>query len=303
MKKKVLSVSLILASLLSLGSLSSCSKEVEVKTYGVIASSGSSCVASCDMKVSSGKVTSVSFDETFTPNYWARGLATPSGYTIPTIDVDVTSYSGSVTTIKIAQYISIGGYQYNGTLSTNTTNIGYGEYVTYTANDQTTAPSTTYDLYSYIKIEDANGNKGSRAGWYYQCLAEGYGKTESQQNSRGETIDVQTGFSVLGYSGSSTTLVSVPGITVNMPGSLFKNSEDSTYWTTGTLGWKGNMEKIEKALVGLSLSSDTLTKITSSDGVYAIDGTSSGATITSFSQYIQLAVWSFAQAEYDSYGL
>ena len=255
------------------------------------------------MKVSAGKITSVVFDETFTPNYWAKDLTAPSGYTIPTISVDITSYNGSTSTVQIAKYISIGGYQYDGTLATDTANIGYGEYVTYIADDTTNAPSTGYDLYSYIKIEDANGNKGSRAGWYYNCLAEGYGKTESQQNNRGETIEVQTGFSVLGYAGDSTALVNVPGVTVNMPGSLFKNSDDSTYWTAGTLGWKGNMEKIEDSLVGMSLSSDTLNKITSADGVFAIDGIASGATITSFSQYIQIAVWSFAQAEYESYGL
>ena len=64
---------------------------------------------------------------------------------------------------------------------------------------------------------------------------------------------------------------------------LNKASADSKYWPTkeGVLGWKGNIAKIEAALVGKDLSKDT------------VDKTASGATTGSFQTYIDLATKAF----------
>ena len=64
---------------------------------------------------------------------------------------------------------------------------------------------------------------------------------------------------------------------------LNKASADSNYWPTkeGVLGWKGNIAKIEAALVGKDLSKDT------------VDKTASGATTGSFQTYIDLATKAF----------
>ena len=70
-----------------------------------------------------------------------------------------------------------------------------------------------------------------------------------------------------------------------------KANGDSTYWNTTdftTLTWKGNISKIEKALVGKNL-----TKVTAADDSFKLDGVETGATITSFAAYVDLAKSAF----------
>jgi hypothetical protein len=314
----------LLISVLALSLLGACGAEKEGTAYGVI---NGNCIAKVDLKVKSGKVTACSIDETFMPCYWARinpdELAS-SGVTTEAIDVEIPLYSGAsqTATVHIAKYISLGGYVYQGTLVDDaiddagkvTQRKAAGEYVYYMAVNATSAPtSNKYDLYAYVTVNSTSVNNYAK--WYYNCIAGGQKKTASEKGT----------FAIMGYASGSTELTEQP-YTPNFPGSAFKADVASTYWpaSSGGLGWKGNIAKIESFLLGkelrstVSLGSSSAASDSSSsangavpipvivqgsDSIWTVDGASSGATITNFPDYYQIADYAYASVEYASYGL
>jgi hypothetical protein len=287
MNKKILNAGLISIALVA--SMASCGKTVSATAYGVI---NGDCIASVAITAYKGKVTSCKIDETFAPCYWARIDLTKVTETPVTIDLDIPTYAGSTTMVAVhfAKYIALGGYIYEGQEETDTALTGEGEYVTYTAMDTAKAPSGTSTWFQYVSASDSNGNLGTKAGWYFNCMKSG-------------------NYSALAFADVTKT---IPTAALNIPGSLFKADEACTYWpeddTNSVMGWKGNIAKIEKYFVGtaikpLSGSTGTAVVEQGNDKIWTVDTVTTGATITNFATYYQIANWAFAKIEYSSYGM
>ena len=97
----------------------------------------------------------------------------------------------------------------------------------------------------------------------------------------------------------------VVGQEINLASGYFKS--EGKYWNNATkypLGWKGNMEKIAAFLVGKDLSkldiSDAARATEANDDglkTWTVGGVDTGATLTDFKDYVNLAIAAFSAAK------
>lgn len=205
----------------------------------------------------SSKVISVNYEEGFflTDNALLTGQTAPEG--METLTVSTTS-NGTTTSKYYAKYMKVNGVVYTGAVRD-------------TAVGKETLIWSTTGVTDYFA--DTKDSTKSAAAVYFEALKAG--KVVMMKSATEE---------------AGLTL----GAIVNN-GSLFKNESTNGYWTTGTLGWKGNVSLVEKALVGKDISSVVAAR-DSTTKACTIDGVATGASMTEFTGYIDAAKDAFTKA-------
>lgn len=155
-KKTLLSMALLFSSAFS---MTGCAKEVETSCYGVNTYYQSEAygdtIFKIDVKVKSGKFTSATIEETYSPNVWARvsdtDLATLGEGNYLTVE------NGTTGNIYFAQYIKVNNIIWTGVLRNDDYASTHHEYVRYYASTDST--NSQYDLWTYLSTKDASTYK------------------------------------------------------------------------------------------------------------------------------------------------
>lgn len=241
---------LSLVVLLSVFSLAACGgKEKEAKGYGIV---HKDYVGVADMKVKKGEVTAVTFEEYYLPYSWAS-LDIAGEEKPEDVLADVTLGRG---TGDFAKYIKIGDKLFTGTVRDAALEI---EGVTYANQAVKYSAEGIEDLFVWLKNSEANCK------WYVeQILAEKAFIAKADGTKADYTVK---GNAANGFTKSTTG-----------------------YWVVENgLGWSGNMAKIAEALVGTKVNASALDLVQGEDKIWTIKGTASGATVTDFKDYYEVA--------------
>ena len=209
--------------------------------------------------VKNGVAASVSIDETFYPATFGNVTSLTNVATTELVEGTITNH-GADATAKIAKYLTIGGVTFKGSI--------VNKAIKYTV----TVGETEKDSVEYV-----NAN----AAWYWNAI---------------EAKDIKV---------TNASGVAVKDQPYNTASGHFKS--EGKYWAqTGTvkLGWKGNMEKIAAFLVGKDLSkldiSDAARATEANDDglkTWTVGGVDTGATLTDFKDYVNLAIAAFSAAK------
>ena len=208
-----------------------------------------------------GKIVSAIFDES---NFVTSVSTLTAASTAPTVNYtyDKTGWDGTTSSVTEyhAQYLKIGGVLFTGTPRTS---AYHGEMMQYASTD-----AKITDLFNYC-------NTISGASWYYNAL-------------RNNDVIIANA------DGTSAN------VALHNEGTNFKADAANKHWNVkGVNVWAQQTGKIAKALVGLSLSrrpkvGDPASSVSSGDlGGYTLDGVGTGATIESFSTFLNLAVFAY----------
>lgn len=159
-KKKLLSMALMFASVLP---MTGCAKEMKATCYGLNkylhSEAYGDTIFKADVAVKNGKFTSVSIEETYTPNVWARVSAADAttlgeGNYLKTKDSNDTE-------IYFAKYIYVNGQNWTGVLRDDEDSkykpALHHEYVRYYASSDSN--SAEYDFLYYLETTDSGQYK------------------------------------------------------------------------------------------------------------------------------------------------
>lgn len=248
--KKLLIVLFAVISILTMSSCKKAPKVIEKVGVGYGITHGNN-VGYAKVTIKNDVVKDVTFEEAFLPSDWAK-VKTTNGLAPD----DVIEYQSGTTTIWAAKYIVIGNKQFTGTLR---------EVLPFTYNGKTlTSQAIKYtatdvpDLYVWLAESEAN------AKWYFENSSadKAYIATNEWQKHTYESA---------GRSGRTKT--------------------EANYWPgdNNQLGWKGNMDEIAAALKGTKM--DQANKISKPEGskYWVIDNVTTGATLTDFKDYYEIA--------------
>lgn len=242
-----------------------------VKTAEIAGILDTNCVEDVKLTAENGKVKSIVFNETPMFLSQAATLTDADATVVGTgnyIDVSVTSH-GKTSTVHFAKYLKLDTVVLTGTAYATTTN---GESIQYATSD-------IPDYFTYVNSSAANALA------YYNAVNAGKLSVVVDAKGTAPASEVKTG-------------------TVTKYGTYNKADTDNKYWPAGVngLGWKANIAKIEAAMVGLDLSTaptvvaPVAANSTTSTAAVAgkVNGVDTGATITSFASYFDIAVKAWA---------
>lgn len=220
---------------------------------------GKGYVGRVDIEVKDGLTSKVTFDETFYPATFGNVTSLTNVATTELVEGTITDYGADVAA-KIAKYLTIGGVTFKGSI--------VNKAIKYTV----TVGETEKDSVEYV-----NAN----AAWYWNAI---------------EAKDIKV---------TNASGVAVKDQPYNTASGYFKS--EGKYWNNATkypLGWKGNMEKIVAFLVGKDLSkldiSDAARATEANDAglkTWTVGGVDTGATLTGFKDYVNLAIAAFSAAK------
>jgi|GEM_PF-1904351 hypothetical protein len=148
-----------------------------------------------------------------------------------------------------------------------------------------------------VYTADVTGEAGAQKVAYYKDASKTT-SLDAELKALTETKDIAEAFHAIANGYAFASDATGVKLATALP-VVSKQNANSTYWPLGgykPLGWKGNIEKIEKALTGKDLRNVAVSTNKSSDGkttTYAVDSVDTGATITSFSKYVDAAKAAF----------
>jgi hypothetical protein len=211
-------------------------------------------VGVAEMTTENDVVTEVSFEEYFLPYNWAKVTAAEG--TAGTVAVKTTSRTGALVTTVFGQYLKIGTRVFTIEVSGA---VG-SQTFKYTSDG-------IADIDAWVATE-------ANALWYVQRIqANDYGFVSAATNGTALTFELADASAKVAMTKSA-----------------------SGYWAvTSGLGWSGNMAAIETLLVGTSMdfTAESFTKDATTN--FWGNGTlTSGATLTDFKDYINLALRAYA---------
>jgi hypothetical protein len=243
-----------------------------VKTAEIAGVLDTNCVEDVKLTAENGKVKSITFGET---PYFLCQAATVSDTDAAVLgtgnylDATVTGYGGKTSTVHYAKYLKLDSVVLTGTLYDAKTN---GEYVKYST-------SGIADYFTYVNTSSDNALA------YFNAVNAGKLSIVVDAKGTAPASEVKTG-------------------TVNSYVTYNKADTDNKYWPAGVngLGWKANIAKIEAAMVGLDLSTAPTvvapvaanSKTSTAAVAGKVNGVDTGATITSFASYFDIAVKAWA---------
>lgn len=202
------------------------------------------------MKVKDGEVTALSFEEYYLPYSWAA-IEKPAGDTLPADVLEVgTKY--------YAKYIKIGDQLLTGEVRKDDLVI---DGVTYSNEKVRYSNEEIGDLYLWLKGNEANCK------WYVEQLEADAAYIAKQD-------------------GSKATYT----VTGNAKGGFAKST--TGYWPADSgkgLGWAKNMEEIADILIGTKMDATKDELVKGTDNFWYVKGAVSGATVTDFKDYYEVA--------------
>ncbi len=207
------------------------------------------------MKVKKGEVTAVTFEEYYLPYSWAQ-LETIDGE-LPEDVLEVEMLSrGNTVTKHYAKYIKIGDKLLTGESREAELEI---DGVAYNNQKVKYSGEGIEDLYTWLRNSEENCK------WYVdQILADKAHIAKADGTKATYTV---AGNAANGFAKSTTG-----------------------YWVVEDgLGWSGNMAKIAEALVGTKVDATDAELVQGEDKIWTIKGTASGATVTDFKDYYEVA--------------
>ncbi len=226
-KNKLLSAALMFASVLP---MTACAKEMKATCYGLNeylhSEAYGDTIYKADVAVKDGKFTSVSIEETYSPNVWAK-LDEASKTTLGEGNyLSVENSSGQ--TLYYAKYIYVNGINWTGVARDEEDSKFkpsiHHEYVRYYAS--TDDNSAEYDFMYYLKTTDSDQYKlGSFCNTYFNDVKDGNIKILKNAGA-GDAMDLKDS-----------------GITPSFPnGKKSRSENDAT--------WKASADALCKYLVG-----------------------------------------------------